>query len=365
MPIPRPARLALLMACLASSAVPAGEASAAFPGVAWEAASPASQGVDPLRVDQAMAQIAAVCGTDGNRQTLVVRNGRVIWAGDDVERRHLVWSCTKSFLSTCLGLLWDDGKCTPDTLAAQHIPALAADYPTVTLAHLATFTSGYNHAADRPLEPAKPLYRPGAAMCYSSQSDLLAAVLTRIAGEPLQDLFLRRIGTRIGLTADSFRWGTQPGEHAPAVNGGAGHPGSGVEISASAMARLGWLYCQRGRWAGEQLISERYIAQATSVRVPADMPPFEAKAWYTGLPGRYGLNWWVNGSDAAGKRLWPSAPPSTFALQGNRNNICIIVPEWDLVLVRLGDDKIIDVGLFDASLLYLAEGMRAAGSLPR
>ena len=328
----------------------------AYPGAAWSVSSPAEQGVDPLRLEQAMAQIAAFCGPDGNRQTVVVRNGHIIWKGDDIERRHPVWSCTKSFMSTCLGLLWDDGKCAPDTLAASHFPALATDYPTVTLEHFATFTSGYNHAADRPHEPSKPLYRPGAAYCYSSQADTLAMVLTRIAGEPLNDLFMRRIGQRIGLTEVNFRWGRQPGE-GMAVNGGAGLPESGVEITASAMARLGWLYCQRGTWAGEQLLSRRYIDYATAVRVPASVPPFDPKAWYTVVPGRYGLNWWVNGVDARGRRLWPSAPASTFALQGNRNNLCIIIPEWNLVLVRLGEDKIIDIGLFDAALLYISTGM--------
>jgi CubicO group peptidase (beta-lactamase class C family) len=337
----------------------------AYPGAAWSVATPESQGVEPVHLAQAVAQIAAVCGNDGNRQTVVVRNGRIIWQGDDVEHRHLVWSCTKSFMSTCLGLLWDDGLCTPDTLAADAFPSLATDYPTITLEHLATFTSGYNHAADRPLEPAKPLYRPGEAYCYSAQADLLAAVLTRIAGEPLSDLFMRRIGGRIGLTEESFHWGVQPGSGTIAVNGGSGSPVSGVEITATGMARLGWLYCQGGNWAGEQLISKRYIDYATTVRVPANVPPFDPKAWYNLVPGRYGMNWWVNGVNAHGNRLWPSAPPSTFALQGNRNNICIIVPEWNLVVVRLGDDKIIDIGLFDASLLYLAEGMRAAGGLPR
>lgn len=339
-------------------------ADVAFPGPAWEVATPASQGIDSLRLDQAMEQVAAVCGTDGNRQTVVVRNGRIIWQGDDVGHRHLVWSCTKSFMSTCLGLLWDDGRCAPDTRAASIMPSLAADYPTVTIEQLATFTSGYNHATDHPQQPAKPLYAPGAAYDYSGQADLLAAVLTRVAGEPLHDLFMRRIGARIGLTDAEFHWGVQPEGKGIAVNGGAGAPGSGVEITATAMARFGWLFCQRGRWAGEQLISGRYIDHATAVRVPATVPPFDPKAWYVDVPGRYGMNWWVNGVNAKGRRLWPSAPASTFAAQGNRNNICIIVPEWNLVLVRLGEDRIIDVGLFDAALLYIAQGMRETGATP-
>lgn len=343
----------------------AGDAPVVFPTDAWATSAPEAQGLDPVLLGQAMAEIKAVCGTDGNRQTMVIRNGYVVWQGDDIAHRHPVWSCTKSFMSTCLGLLWDDGKCAPETLAATLYPALAADYPTVTLEHLATFTSGYAHAEGRVGEPAKPRYQPGAAYEYSSQSDLLALVLTRAAGEPLNDLFMRRIGTPIGLTAQDFHWGVQSGDSAIAINGGSGAIESGVQMNARAMARFGWLYCQRGRWNGKQLISERYIDHATAVRVPATVPPWDPKAWYVDVPGRYGLNWWVNGVAANGKRLWPSIPPSSFAAQGNKNNICIIVPEWNLVLVRLAEDAIIDVSLFDGPLRKLGDGLRLAGGLPK
>ena len=325
----------------------------AYPGESWEVATPESQGLDPQRVEQAMALVGAVCGTDGNRQTVLVRHGRIVWQGDDVNARHAVWSCTKSFLSVCFGLLWDDDKCTPDTLAVKHFPSLAAHYPTITLGQLATFTSGYNHAFDRPGEPARPLHEPGKALNYSCQSDLLAQILTRIAGEPLKELFMRRIGRVIGLNEDNFQWGVQLEQDGLVANGGMGYVESGVNTTAVAMARFGWLFCRRGCWNGRQLISTRYLDQATVVQVPASVPPYDPKMWYTPLPGRYGLNWWVNGIGADGKWLWPTLPPSTFAAQGNMNNICIIVPEWDMVLVRLGLDKIIDVSLFDGAFLYL------------
>jgi CubicO group peptidase (beta-lactamase class C family) len=347
-----------LLGLLSIAALHAGESPMAFPTATWETSTPEAQGLDRGHLDQAMAQIQAICGADGNRQTVVIRNGYLLWQGDEAGKRHLVWSCTKSFMSTCLGLLWDDGICTPDTLASRYLPALAAEYPSVTLAHLASFTSGYAHAEGRPDVPARPLYPPGAAFDYSSQADLLAVLLTAAAGEPLHDLFMRRVGTPIGLDDGEFRWGVQALPGPIAINGGAGAAGSGVELTARAMARFGWLYCRRGSWNGRQLISARYIDAATAVRVPVGVPPYDGKAWYVDVPGRYGLNWWVNGVAANGKRLWPSVPASAFAAQGNKNNICIIVPEWNLVLVRLGEDKIIDVSLFDGPLRLLGEGLR-------
>jgi len=56
--------------------------------------------------------------------------------------------------------------------------------------------------------------------------------------------------------------------------------------------------------------------------------------------GVYGLNWWVNGTGADGQRKWPGAPPSTFAASGyNNNNDVFVIPEWNMVVVRLGLDE--------------------------
>jgi hypothetical protein len=54
--------------------------------------------------------------------------------------------------------------------------------------------------------------------------------------------------------------------------------------------------------------------------------------------GVYGYNWWVNGIRSNDSRLWPDAPPSTYAASGYNNNKMIIIPEWDMVVVRLGLD---------------------------
>jgi hypothetical protein len=89
------------------------------------------------------------------------------------------------------------------------------------------------------------------------------------------------------------------------------------------------------------------------------MPPFEKNGWYDGvlLQGRYGFNWWVNGKDTDGNAIWPDIPPSSFAAQGNKNNICIIVPEWKMVLVRLAQDENLDVGQYSGAFKILREGM--------
>ena len=55
--------------------------------------------------------------------------------------------------------------------------------------------------------------------------------------------------------------------------------------------------------------------------------------------GVYGFNWWVNVIKPDGQRHWPGAPPRTFYANGLHNNVCIVVPEWNLVIARTNDGK--------------------------
>ena len=119
-----------------------------FPGAQWTEATPESQGVDREKLCEAAELLARTVGADGARELVVIRHGRMIWSGDDIDKRHGVWSATKSFTSTVLGLLIADGKCTLDTRAADVLPELKAHYPAVTLRHFTTMTSGYRAVGD-------------------------------------------------------------------------------------------------------------------------------------------------------------------------------------------------------------------------
>ena len=81
---------------------------------------------------------------------MVIRHGRVIWEGDDTRKVHGTWSLTKTFTSTVLGLLIDEGRCSLETSAADFVSSMRLNYPGVTLRHFATMTSGYRAVGDEP-----------------------------------------------------------------------------------------------------------------------------------------------------------------------------------------------------------------------
>jgi len=324
----------------------------AFPGTAWEEAAPQSQGVDDALLREAVALLDRTAGKDGARELAIVRHGRLIWKGPDIDKVHGVWSMTKSFTSTALGLLIDDGKCTLDTRAASVVPELSTNFPDVTLRHFTTMTSGYRAVGDEPkgsyrhgpsgtpFRPAtQPLFTPpGSRYAYwDSAMNEFALVLTRIAGEPLDQFFKRRIAEPIGMNSQQWRWGVYASNNGVAINGGSGNGNKHIFISAREMARFGLLFLNQGHWNGRQLISTQWVHQARRVQVAADIPWAQPESEIDGR-GCYGFNWWVNGANTNGTRKLPGAPPGTFWGAGANNNRCFVVPEWNVVIVRLGLD---------------------------
>jgi CubicO group peptidase (beta-lactamase class C family) len=324
----------------------------AFPGKEWQQMSPESQDVSSKKLGSAIQYLAKNSGKDGVKELVVVRNGDIIWKGKEIDKVHGVWSLTKSFTSTVLGLLMDDEKATLDTPAWNYSPGMATTYSAVTLRHFTTMTSGYYAVGDEPrgsykhgpsLIPFKPgntplFTPPGSKYAYwDSAMNQFANVLTRIAGEPIEILFKRRIADPIQMNRSKWVWGDFGKVDGIVVNGGSGNNNKHIFISARELARLGHLFLNHGKWNGKQLISEAWVTEATKSHVPSSMP----LARNSGADGRgvYGYNWWRNGIKPDGKRKWPGAPPGTYSASGYNNNDMFVIPEWNMVIVRLGLDQ--------------------------
>jgi CubicO group peptidase (beta-lactamase class C family) len=323
-----------------------------FPGEHWQEASPESQNVDSTKLRAAVSYLRDNSGADGVKELVIIRNGHVIWEGTNIDKIHGVWSLTKSFTSTVLGLLIDDDKATLDTLAKDHVPSMAVTYPHVTLRHFTTMTSGYYAVGDEPrgsykhgpsptpFRPAQmPLFTPpGSKYAYwDSAMNQFANVLTHIAAEPMETLFNRRIADPIGMDRAKWDWGDFGKVDGIVVNGGSGNGNKHIRISARELARFGHLFLNRGKWKNKQLISASWVDVATKSHVPASMPLERL----SGADGRgvYGYNWWANGIKPDGRRRWPGAPHGAYAASGYNNNDMFVIPEWNMVIVRLGLDQ--------------------------
>ena len=323
-----------------------------FPTDKWMVEKPEKVGIESKYLTEAVNFLELNSGRNGCQELMIVRGGRLIHKGDSVNKVHGIWSCTKSFTSTVLGLLIDDKRAQLSTFAKNIVPEMTEIYPLVTLSHFATMTSGYKAVGDTakkgythgssktPFIPGiQSLFAPGTKYAYwDAAMNQFANILTRISKEPLNEFFKRRIADPIGMNENEWYWPDFGEIDGIKVVGGAGNAGKNIFISANEMARFGLLFLNNGNWNGNQLISRDWIKQATKVQVPPSMELGSPLSNIDGV-GVYGFNWWVNGIRPNGIRLWPDAPVSTYAASGYNNNKMFIIPEWNMVIVRLGLDE--------------------------
>lgn len=324
-----------------------------FPGSSWQTATPASQGVDAGILDDAMQYMDDNFGGSGADRAVVIRYGYVIWDGPESDVQQHIYSSTKIFTSTVLGLLVDDGLINPDARVNTYLPTIDdtyTAYSNMRVWHLATMSSGYNSVADPDgkcyshctcdysmceydLTPGSPLYAPGTQWRYIDDNlRKLAEILVKESGKSLKDNFKEGIADKI----DMKNWDWMEESSACDISGvtfnePTGYCRQGMHISAKDFARLGHLYINNGNWDGEQVLSASYVARATTNQVAATVSCPASYCW----AGRYGFYWYVNDLDLDEQRPYPNAPASTFRAHGGQSNEMIVVPEWDMVIVRL------------------------------
>ena len=315
-----------------------------FPDEDWQRIDPKTLGVDAEVLQNALDTLLQYSGTHGTDEMLIVRNGYVLFTGDSINRQHGIYSCSKSFTSTALGLMIDDGKCTLDTRAADFVPELSTLYPNLTLRHFATMTSGYSARGDsRWGEPSAdwstmpytidtPLFEPGTRYAYWDEAMMMnGKVLTNILSGDLKTYLTERVTDPIGMGAWEW-WAEDTLGTVPLRNGC-----TGVALSASQLARVGLLYLNEGNWNGKQLLPAAWVRAATSVQVPVDLPVANTDRNSTKGNGAYGYNWWVNAPNNGAPWSMPDSPPLAY-MSGFNHNLCFVIPEWDMVVVRMGED---------------------------
>lgn len=317
-----------------------------FPGEEWLLSSPEEQGVDADKMFEALDYLASESKHNKNREVLIIRNGYQIFGGENIDSSHNIWSCSKTFTSTVLGLLVDDGVISLDSRAAEYEPLLEEFYGDVSFRHFTTMTSGYSAKgrsrwkdADYAdwswtvYEPEEALFPAGSAFAYWDEAQMMfGRTLTQILQRPMHEFLKERITDQIGM--GEWAWYPEKDLNGIPINNGC----TNVILNAKQFARWGWLFLNRGNWNGRQLISEDWVDMATSVQVPASLAMGDTDRKNTVGPGYYGFNWWVNGRSSDGELKLPGAPEGVYFASGLNNNKCLVIPGWKMVIIRMGED---------------------------
>ena len=318
-----------------------------FPTDDWEEKTPESQYVDPVKLNEALLYLRDNSGSDKINMACIIRNGYLIWKGNEsdilkYDRQGSIASIRKTIHTTVNGLLLNENKCNSmNNLAKDYEPRLAVKYPGVTLFHFATYTSGYNGMPEDncndPVEgkwfkPATPFCEPGTEFSYWDETiHMYTLVLTKIANENIVNYFHTRVGSKINLRPTKFvwmTWETVDGFPQPHY----------IRATAQELAKFGHLILNRGKWEGEQIIPENWVDEAITTHVSTDIPVTPGCRDHIDCRGFFGYQWQNNGIKANGQRVFPDAPTNLIWRDGNYAQYIFILPDWNMVIVRLGRD---------------------------
>jgi CubicO group peptidase (beta-lactamase class C family) len=268
---------------------------------------------------------------------VVLRHGYIVAEFGDTLKPDMTFSVAKSFVSTTVGLAFDAGLIKDvHHRVGQYVKDGAYDSPhnaPITWHQSLQQTSewegtlwGKPDTADRRRGKDRQLQTPGTFYEYNDvRVNRVALSSLLVWRRPLPEVLREKIMTPIGASS-TWEWHgyrnsdvTIDGKTIKSVSGG-GHWGGGVWISSRDLARVGYLFLRKGKWQDQQLISERWIALATTA---GEVNPV------------YGYMWWLN----TGQKQWPGVPASAFAMLGAGSNICFVDPEHDLVVVLRWVDR--------------------------
>lgn len=258
---------------------------------------------------------------------MLVRHGHVIaegwWQPYAADQVHYLYSISKSFTSTAIGMAIAEGKLQLDDPVISFFPQQAPADPSpelasMTVRHLLTMSTGHlsnskltlMEAADGDWVSAffrHPIEcQPGTRFFYTSAATyMLSAIFHAVMGQDILAYLQPRVLDPIGIT--DATWDRCPR--------GLSVGGWGLSLSTESIARFGQLYLQNGQWQGQQLVPSDWIAQATSYQIDCSEDR-EYPDWQQG----YGYQFWCSRHNS-------------YRADGAFGQFCLVLPDQDMVIV--------------------------------
>lgn len=316
--------LACLVVLLTGMAAPSG-AAARSASQEFPRSSPEAQGIassDILAFVQAADE-----QVDTMNSFMLVRHGHVVaegwWGPYDAQTPHILYSLSKSFTSTAVGLAIAEGKLNLDDEVLKFFPEDApaqasANLQSMRVRDLLRMATGNQTEAqfwkiapgakDEPWTKtflAHPVpFKPGTHFLYNSPGTyMLSAIVQKVTGMTVLDYLRPRLFEPLGFKNPS--WVTSP----QGISAGA----YGLFIRTEEIARFGQLYLQKGMWNGQSLIPKTWVEEATALQVANGSSP--KSDWDQG----YGYQFWRCRHNA-------------YRGDGAFGQYCIVIPELDAVV---------------------------------
>ena len=306
------------IACLALFVVAASSHAAGAKPFSFPRSTPEAQGVSSVAL---LALVEALEQIDAMNSFMLVRHGQVIaegwWTPYDAQSNHELYSLSKSFTSTAVGMAVAEGKLSIDDEVLKFFPEDAPPTPTNNLKamrvrDLLTMSAGHqdetSSAADKISAKAflaHPVpHKPGTHFKYNTPATfMLSAIVQKVTGQTVADYLKPRLFDPLGITQPVWNTNWQ----------GISLGGYGLSVRTEDIARFGQLYLQQGKWQGKQLVPKDWVEMATSRQVSNGSNP--KSDWDQG----YGFQFWRCRNGA-------------YRGDGAFGQYCIVLPEQDAVI---------------------------------
>jgi len=258
---------------------------------------------------------------DSLHSFMLLRHGHVVaegwWSPYSAQSPHMLYSLSKSFTSTAVGLAIAEGKLSLDDEILKFFPEDAPRNPSDNLeamrvSDLLRMSTG--HQTEPPLPDNQPWtkaflahpvpFKPGTHFLYNTSATcMLSAIVQKVTGQTVLDYLGPRLFGPLGI--ENPTWETSP----QGISAG----GYGLSIRTEDIARFGQLYLQKGKWQGKQLVPEAWVEAATARQTSNGSSP--DSDWDQG----YGYQFW-------------RCRHGLYRGDGAFGQYCIVMPEQDAVV---------------------------------
>ena len=268
---------------------------------------------------------------------VIVRHGKVIAEGswkpfDTLNETHMLYSHSKSFTSSAIGLLADRGKIDLDErivdIFSNEVPAkVSENLAQLRVRDLLTMNVGkkdhlLRDGGDWVKEfLSKDFFRkPGTGFKYDSDATyMLAAIVEKKSGMKMMDYLQKNMFDQIGITK---AWTTYSPQGIPCG-------GWGMNMTTRELARFGQLYLNRGDWDGKRVLSSDWVSLATTRQTWSGWQNVGVKALGEGTDWEQGY----------GFQFW-RCRYGAYRADGAGGQYTVVIPEKDMVVsahAGLGD----------------------------
>jgi CubicO group peptidase (beta-lactamase class C family) len=296
-------------------------------GSTWDTISPKTLGYCQTNIDRLYEFLEA----NNTRAFILLKNGKIVlekYFGTHTQLSSWQWaSAGKTITSFMVGMAQQEGYLSIDDTTSTYLGKGWTDCTPkqeekITIKHQLSMTSGLDDKVQDHFCTIDTclIYKLDAGTRWAYHNGpytLLDKVIEKSTGQTLNSYTTQKLKTSIGMTGSFIPFGY-----------------NNVYFStARSMARFGLLILNKGKWGGNQIMSDStYFKQMVN--------PSQT------INKSYGYLWWLNGKQSYMLPtlqtvfpgfLNPNAPPDMFLAMGKDGQFLNVIPSQQMVMVRMGE----------------------------